>query len=110
MEEVVVMRVDGRPVLTVAQTFEELGKPEYVGCAFAVCEHGFGTKALFKKDGSLDMAKLPKPDYEHRVYQDNLTGNCLVVRPDENGVFDEAALMCRPGAAKPGRVQMQRLR
>ncbi len=68
-----------------AQTFAALGKPEAVGHAFAV------TRKAIAEDykGSLDnfMQRCPRPDYEHRIFYDDVTDNVLVVRPTSEGVY-----------------------
>jgi hypothetical protein len=68
------------PKKMIEALFEQLGKPEHAGHAFAITPAGAK---------GIDMEKLPHPDYEHRVYRDRRTDNHLVVRPDASGGYGE---------------------
>lgn len=69
--------------------FVQLGKPEHAGHAFAMTSEAIDDIGLFAEDGKLRLEKLPRPDYEHRVYRDTRSGNYLVVRPDATGRYGE---------------------
>lgn len=65
----------------IVEHFVELGCPEHVGLAFAI-----SPKRTITTE-PVDVATLPNPDYEHRVYHD-LRSDCLVVlRADAKGEY-----------------------
>jgi hypothetical protein len=71
--------------LPIREAFRQLGAPEHVGHAFAF------TEETFNVDFGKAIENIPKPDFEHRVYRDTMTGNFLVVRPDKAGTYGSIA-------------------
>lgn len=72
-----------------ADSFANLGKPEHLGMAFAITRHGIDCN--FKSVEAL-MKVLPRPDYEHGIWLDEVTDNLLVIRPNADGVYALAEL------------------
>ena len=79
------------------EMFAQLGQPEHVNCAFAITLKSIEAHDLATKDGKLRMEKLPRPDYEHRIYRCFRSDNYIVTRPDKDGNY-------------PGMQTMERVR
>lgn len=63
----------------ITEMFARLGDPDGIGKAFAIT-----------RDASLsveDVSALPKPDYDHQIWLDDITKNFIVVRPDAAGGY-----------------------
>jgi hypothetical protein len=71
-----------KPV-TIQDHFEALGAPEHVGHAFLIAE-----EVMQERFGG-DAAKLPSMPYDYKVYQDDWSGNFMILRPEADGAYKQ---------------------
>jgi hypothetical protein len=69
---------------TYPELFDELGKPENAGKAFAVTVKDLELK--YDND-PMRFLEMHSADYDHAVFFDNITGNVLVMRPSSEGGY-----------------------
>lgn len=69
----------------IIDTFTKLGLPGNEDKCFAITRKWFVDN--FQGKPSDAMRWLPRPDYEHRIYWDDLTDNMIVARPDAYEAF-----------------------
>ncbi len=60
------------------EMFTKLGMPEYAGHCFAITLKSIDDNGLTHEN---IMSRLPRPDYDHRIYRDKITDNYIVMRP-----------------------------
>jgi hypothetical protein len=71
--------------LSTTETFANLGKPEHAGMCFAITHRYL--RETWGGDAAKMLEGLPRPDYDHRIYLDQLTDNYIVMRPDNDGAY-----------------------
>ncbi len=65
----------GKPI-TIQDHFEALGAPEHVGHAFLIAEEEL-------------PSRLPEMPYDYKVYQDDWSGNFMILRPEADGAYKQ---------------------